>query len=109
MLCRKVRRVFLHHVSDPDEEEGAATISSIYGHGEDGPSPPAFLLRDPLQHKGPQQQQVPVPHPSGALLGQSHPTGHAGPEGCRDPAAAKKGVQTGTTMRQPMLHMCIES
>lgn len=79
------------------------------------PSPPSMamvrtdpaLLQDPLQHKGPWQQRVPVPHPSGALLGQSHPTGHTGPRGCRGPAAAEKGVQTGTTMHEPMLHMCM--
>lgn len=40
VLCRKVRRVFLHHVSDPDEAKGVRTISSIYGHGEVGLSPP---------------------------------------------------------------------
>lgn len=69
VLCRKVRRVFLHHVSDPkekEEEEGAATISSIYGYRKARPSSPALLQWD---HKGP--QGVPVPHPSSALLGQS--------------------------------------
>lgn len=43
VLCRKVRRVFLHYVSDADEEEGAMTISSIYGYRETGPSPPVLL------------------------------------------------------------------
>lgn len=91
VLRRKVRRVFLHHVSDPDEEKGVTTISSIYGHGEVGLSSPALLQWDPSYHKWPQGQQVPVPRLSGALLDQSCPTGHAGLEGCRDPAAAEKG------------------
>lgn len=52
VLCRKVRRVFLHHVSDPDEEEGAMTISSIYGYRETGSSPPVLLSSTQHTTKG---------------------------------------------------------
>lgn len=56
VLQRKVRRVFLHHVSDPrEEEEGAETISSIYGYSKARPSSPALLQWD---HR---ESQCPIP------------------------------------------------
>lgn len=113
VLCRKVRKVFLHHVLDPNEEEGDTTVSSTYGYGEAKLSPPALLQWDPRHHESPQGQQIPVPHPSSALVGQNRPTGHTGLEGCRDLAAAEEGssmqkCQHSDTSRcprhQPALH-----
>lgn len=56
-----------------------------------------------------------APHSSGALLGQSCPTGLAGLEGCRDLAGPRRGSSTGRCQhtgtsccpgRQPTLPIC---
>lgn len=66
----KVRRVFLHHVSNPSEEEGSMTASSIYDYDKARPS------WDPSHHKWPWGSKSRSQHSGVTLPGTPSRTSH---------------------------------